>query len=217
MAESQVTICNKALAHIGISAKISAITDDNNEADECQKAYDSILDVSLGKADWAFARRLFTLVIAAGTAPDPWTYQYTYPTDVVKALRIDDLVSSRQSKSRIPFTYITTAAGRLLLTNVPDAKLWYTHRETNVAIYPHWFIGYLSFALAAEIVMPLTKSEKLADKIKVRSIHAMAESIALDLENEQEDPEPEAGWIDFRDGPLNRSKGVAAHDFDYFS
>ncbi len=217
MAESQVSICNKALAHIGISEKIVALTDDNPEADECEKAYDAVLDETLAKFDWGFARRLFTLIVAGGTPPDAWAHQYDYPTTVVRALRIDDGLSSRQSTARLPFSSITTDAGaRLILTNIDNAKLWHTHRETNVAIYPLWYVQTLSFQLAAEIVMPLTSNENLAKTIRERALISLSSSIAHDSETEQEDPEPQAGWVDFRDGPTHRSRGIAAHDHEFF-
>jgi len=217
MAESQVSICNKALAHVGINAKITLITEDSPEAKECNVAYDAVLDETLAKFDWAFARRLFTLIVAAGTPPEPWAHQYDYPADVVRALRIDDQLTSRQSAARYTFSYFTNDSGaRILLTNIDSAKLWYTHRTIDVAIYPHWFVQVMGFQLAQEIVMPLTSNETLARKIEERALRSLATAIAHDSETEQEDPEPQAGWVDFRDGPIARSKGIAAHDFDFF-
>ncbi len=219
MAESQVSICNKALSRCGISQKISAITEDNPDADACEKAYDTVLDRALAKFDWGFARRSFDLVTAAGTPPEPWAYQYDYPvTGVVRAIRIDDKRHTRQARSRIPFKTTTNSSGtRLILTNMNDADLIYTHREVNVAIYPAWFIDYLALKLATEIIRPLTSNEKLANGIEFRDLpSSLAEAISLDAESEEDGPEPEAEHIVFRDGPLSDIAGTRADMFDYF-
>lgn len=218
MAESQVSICNKALGRCGISEKISLITDNNPEADECEKAYDTVLDRALGKFDWGFARRTFDLVPQTGTPPKPWAYQYVYPTDVVRALRIDDKRHTRQSQARIPFKTRTNSSGvRLLLTNMPDADLIYTHREVNVAIYPAHFVDFMAVYLASEICYPLTKNVKLAREIeKIDLPHSLAEAISLEAEGEEDGPEPEASWVEFRDGPIGDISGVRADIFEVF-
>lgn len=216
MADTQAEICNLALGAIGISERIEAITDDNPEADACELAYATVLDKALSKFDWAFARRLVTLTTEAGTPPEPWSYQYQFPavTTMVRALRIDDERTSRQSRARIPFTTYTNDSGaRVLLTNMPDAKLWYTHRDTNVPIYPEWFVTYLAWELAAEIAGPLTSSENLQQRAEQGALMKLSEAISRDAESEQQDREPEASWIEFRDGDLSLSNGTPAHDY----
>ena len=216
MADTQVEICNMALGAIGISERIEAITDDNPEADACELVYDTILDKALSKFDWGFARRLITLTTEAGTPPEPWGYQYQLPavSVMVRALRIDDQRTSRQSRARTPFTTYTNASGaRILLTSIQDAKLWYTHRDTNVPIYPEWFVTYLSWELAAEIAGPLTSNEKLQQRAEQGALMKLSEAISRDAESEQEDREPEASWVEFRDSDIELRTGTPAHDY----
>lgn len=216
MADTVTDICNQALANIGVSETIENITDDNPEAEACNLHYDSVLDKALAKFDWAFARRLFTLVTAAGTPPEPWTYQYDWPgvATMVKPLRIDDQLSSRQSTARIPYTSYTNGSGaRILLCHIPDAKLWYTHRETNVAIWPEWFVDFMGWALAAKIAGPLSSDSKLQKDTKDRAILELSEAISRDAEEGQEDPEPEASWIAYRDSDVGLQPGIRADDY----
>lgn len=213
---TQAEICNMALGHIGISERIESISDDVPEADSCNLHYTTVLDKALAAFDWQFARRLVTLTEDADDPPDPWSYQYVYPADVVRPLRIDDLRTSRQSRSRIRFSSYTKSTGaRVLVCDVApaDAKLWYTHRETNLAIYPEWFVDFLSWLLAAHIVGELVSDSRIMAETEQMAIRKFSNAAARDAETEQEDPEVEASWVAFRDGDLPSNKGIDAADY----
>lgn len=216
MASSKTDICNIALGFIGISERVTDIaTDDTAESRACLTHYDNVLDSILGRFDWTFARRLITLTEDAGDPPQPWAYHYQWPADIIRPIRIDDERSRRGGNENIPFrTYTNSSGERVILTNANDAKLWYTHRETNVAIYPQWFIVALAWSLAAEIAGPLIGEEKAMDRAEQRAMQKMSEAVALDAESEQEDPEMDAEHIRFRSGEIDQSRGaLPAHDY----
>jgi hypothetical protein len=120
---TQVEIINMALGHIGIKQKIVATTDDNQEADTAELYWDAARRNALHEIDWGFARRRFELVLAAGTAPNPWAYQYTYPANIIRALRIDDERSSRLPEERIPFRTETNDSNVRLILTGDDKKV----------------------------------------------------------------------------------------------
>jgi len=216
MADSQADICNLALHHIGVSETISAITDNVPEADACELHYPTVLDKALAEYDWQFARRLVTLTTKTGTPPTPWGYQYEYPSvaTMVKPIRIDDERTSRQARSRIPFTsYTNDSDERVLLCNIQDAKLWYTYRDTNVPNYPEWFVNFLAWRLAEKIAGPITKDKAIQRDVMNSAVVAKSEAISADAESDQEDPEPEASWVAFRDGDIFQSTGIDAADY----
>jgi hypothetical protein len=219
MAATQVDICNIALGYVGISERIEAITDDVPEADACELHYDTVLDKALGKFDWAFARRLLTLSTFAGTPPSPWAYQYVWPTlaTMVKPLYIDDELTVRESRERIPFKRYQDGSGNsILLTMKDSAKLWYTYRETDVSKWPEWFVQFMAWSLAEKIAGPLTSEEDIQKMAKERAIVEMAEAISQESETEQEYPEPEASWIRARDSDVRTMPGTRADLFDFF-
>jgi len=214
MAVTKVQICNMALTHIGIKQLISAITDDNEEAAMCNLHYDSALETALHEADWGFARRRYTLVAEAGTPPDPWSYQYQWPTNCIRVLRIDDELLRRRVESRPQYRFETNGSGaRIIYTNWADAVVIYTYNETDDQIYTPAFSYYLSWVLAARIAGPLTSSEKLADRTEKRAMMELERAVAKDYEREEEGPELEASWIDARHGDVGLIPGVSADDY----
>lgn len=99
----EIDVCNRALQMIGSRNDIAGLTDENEEAKNCNLLYTQIRDQILSMARWNFARRSFQLQLikaAPGTpesiAPTatngwlplyqpipPWLYEYKYPDDCV--------------------------------------------------------------------------------------------------------------------------------------
>lgn len=88
-------IANQALDAIGSEVVLGDIEDGTRPAQVCLRAYRQCLMQLLRTAPWDFARKTAPLVLLAdatgqtadvGTlVPQPWVYEYTYPTDCVKA------------------------------------------------------------------------------------------------------------------------------------
>lgn len=211
---TQVQICNMALTHIGIKQLISAITDDNEEANMCELYWDTALQNALNEGDWAFARQRVDLVEAAGTAPDPWKYQYVEPVSLVRALRIDDERATRLPEDRVPFARETSAAGvKLFYCDVVDAVLIYTYEQTDVSKFSPPFVIYMSWMLAALICEPLTGDSRMGTEKEQRAEHELAKAFAKDLNGEQEHFEEEASWMQAREGATGSIPGIPAHDY----
>jgi len=214
MATTQAELCNMALSHIGVAEQIVAITDDNAEANHCNLWFGEAQDKALAAFDWAFARRRITLVVEAGTPPEPWTYQYQYPDNCIRPIRIDDKRTIRQSLDRIRFTTETNSSNaRIIYTHMNAAVLIYTYRETTYSLWPTWFVDYFTWQLAARLAGPLLASEKAADRAERRMLMEKAKAISEESESEQEDPEPDAPWIAARDSEFGDIPGVKSHDY----
>jgi hypothetical protein len=211
---TQVSICNMALSNIGIKKQISAIDDPNQEAEMCLLHYDVALEEALAEGDWGFARRRVDLVTEAGTPPEPWAYQYQYPSNCAAIRRIDDERASRHSDSRIPFTTETNDSNaRIVFTDQEDAVVIYTRLETTPTLYSAAFVRYMSWVLASKIAMPLTGDEDLAEGAEKMAMHELEKAFSKNLENEQEPPEPQASWISAREGDVPVRPGQRADDY----
>lgn len=214
MAVTQVQICNMALTHIGIKQLISAISEDNEEANMLDLFWDTALANALYEGDWGFARRRADLVLHAGTAPDPWQYQYVMPADAVRVLRIDDKRATRLPDDRIPFTRETDDSGNnLIYTDMVDAAVIYTYLETDTSEFSPPFVLYLSYVLASLIAAPLTGDDDLQERMEKRAAYELEKSLAKDLRGEQEHPEEEASWMQAREGATGLIRGIPADDY----
>lgn len=88
MPQSDVQICNLALAALGGSAQIGSLSDPTAEARKCSLLFDTTFRAFLRDIEWqdASARKELT---AQATAPlFGFSYQYLYPTDAVKINRV---------------------------------------------------------------------------------------------------------------------------------
>ena len=214
MAPTQAQICNLALTHIGIRQQITAITDLNQEAEMCNLHYSLAVEDCLFEADWGFARRRITLQSAAGDPPPPWSYQYQWPSNCIRLLRIDDGKSIRRARERIPFTFETNDSGaRIIFVNIEEADAIYTYNQQDSSIYSSAFASYLSWVLAARICGPLTGSEKRTEKIEVRAERELTLAVMKDFGSEQEEPEPESDLIATRTSDVGTIPGTRADDY----
>lgn len=198
---TKVNICNVALSRIGVSQQIASLTEGSTESAACALHYDHALEMLLKEVDWGFARRRVTLTAFAGEAPDPWEYQYEFPANCARPLRIDDKRVTRLREEVVPFTTETDAStgARKILTNQDDACLIYTYIETDVSRYPAEFADVLAWRMAAELVVPLSQEQKWQDRAERRAILGLEMAIRNEFRSEVEMPEPEASWIEARD------------------
>lgn len=117
---SEVSICNRALSSIGARSTIADLTEDSNEAEQCNLLYADTRDEVLQMAYWGFAQKTASLALlksAPGTPTNPvstatqwsstypappWLYEYQYPTD---ALQIRTVLQQIQNQYiGTPFT-----------------------------------------------------------------------------------------------------------------
>lgn len=163
MATSNVGICNLALAKVGATNTIASMTEASPEAAACNRVYDSVLDAVLRERDWNFSKTQKDLSLT-GTAIGNWTYAYAYPSGCLKVRRI---VPDSDADNPVPFeiAYNPDTAGRIILTDREGAAAEYTYRVTNVNAYDPLFVMALSWALALEIAMPITRNPKVQDSV----------------------------------------------------
>ena len=101
-----VDIANRALSAIGTRSQITSLTEDSNEAEQCNLLLEPLRDELLRLAPWNCATNtnlLSVLKSAPGTPenpddtsttwnkslpPPPWAYEYAYPVDCLRPLWI---------------------------------------------------------------------------------------------------------------------------------
>lgn len=103
---SDTSICNRALQAAGTRSTIASLTEDSNEAINCNMIFADTRDELLGMAFWNFARKTAVLGLlksAPGTPSNPsttannwtpaypappWLYEYAYPSDCLTVRQV---------------------------------------------------------------------------------------------------------------------------------
>jgi hypothetical protein len=200
-----VSVCNEALQDIGAQATVSSISpsDGSTEGDACSILYTPTLEMLTRAAHWNWARRQATLTLlkaAAGTPenatgtppfpPQPWAYEYAYPSDAIKARFLlpqlpnqvivpppttapQTVLTRHVRPGSIPFQVgidLDQSGNQIkvILTNLPQAQLIYTMLVTLVDLWDPLFRRAMVAALGARLVNALSRNRELfADQAKI--------------------------------------------------
>lgn len=168
MALSIVQICNLALARIGVTDGIAALSDNLAEARACQLAYEPCRDDLIGSYDWPFARRSAALGLVAEDPTEEWGYSFRVPSDCLLARRIDQGGD---------YEIAGDSSGRLLYANAEAVTLSYTARIDDVGLIPHQVAMALAWRMAVELAPALAKTESAADRAQVNYQRALATAL----------------------------------------
>ncbi len=156
MAESVISICNKALGFLGQSAAINSLTENSVEANICRRYYDGALASVLSEYPWRWAE------VSSPMAPcsdsdavrTGFSYVYTIPAGCVHVLKV--VSASGNADTPLRFSVGHSSSGRILFCDVADAIAFYTFAVTDPTEFPPLFAEALVWRLAAEIVVPIT-------------------------------------------------------------
>jgi hypothetical protein len=196
-----VSICNRALARLGISYTIQALTDASKEAYQCNLWFVPCREATLQDIPWGFATKRATLALSGtGQATAPWTYKYAYPNDCLMARSIDLGVIITDPKQRIPFAIESdgTESGRVILCDFPNAVLTYTLAITNPAMFTTRFADALAWKLAEDLAMVMSVSTVIRDGVHAHYELALSRAIMADNREQQDRMEPDAEFIQGR-------------------
>lgn len=189
-------ICNMALSHLGIGKEVADVeTDRGEEAKAFNRFYQITRDELLEKFAWPWATVTADLGLVEEDPTDEWKYSYRYPSNALKLRRIQSGNRVDNLDSRIPFRISRDSTGKLLYTDMQDAVIEYTFRETDPGRFSSLFVTGLSFILAFKMSPRLTKGDpfKLGNRAfeSARLWLGMAEASAANEEGQEKEPESE--------------------------
>lgn len=165
----EIDIYNMALAHIGSTDKVADLNERSPERVQCSAFWPTSRDALFQYKDtpWNFATTQVALA-DLGDPPDGWLYRYRYPNDCLNALQVmqnGNPAFCFPEAFRAQFVIGYEAAGRVILTNLPEAQMKYVRRIEEPERYPSYFVEAAAFRLAAMIAMPLTKDSGLRNEM----------------------------------------------------
>lgn len=191
---SDVTICNLALSHLGAAA-INSMTDATKEARNCQLHYAVSRDFVLRDHPWNFATRREYLALLSGVNPVGWSYAYAYPSDCHFAREIWQEVEQLKPT---PFEVLKGPSGKIIVTNEENAVLEYTALITDPTQFDPMFVNALSYFLASELAMPLTKSIQVTQSMLSMYMSRVAQASTIDGREGKVDTEHPNVFIEAR-------------------
>jgi len=179
MPVSETMICNMALGRIGISQQIQNIDGNHSVERTCKLYYDISREYVLADKTWPFAQRYVDLALVEENPNEEWQFSYRYPADT---LRIDHIVESgidttgtylypgdyctspvytKADTPDVPFELSSDASGKLIWTDVENAKVKYLADITDTDLFSAHFVDALAWRLSTELAGVLTRDTAL--------------------------------------------------------
>ncbi len=180
---SVVSVSNLALQKLG-AKRIVSLTQDSNNARECNACYAHVRDSELRKRSWGFARD-FAQLAASGTTPlFGYTYAYLKPADCLRILPPNDpALDWRQVGS-----YIYTNWGAPL-------DLEYIRRVTDVNQMDSLFQEAWACKMAWQMCEAITQSNQKKTDIRDEYRDAIREARQVGSFEDIAGEAPEDPWL----------------------
>lgn len=197
MAYSEVKIANLALFRIGASQTIISFDEGSQEADAAALIYDEMRDEVLRRYPWDFARRSVTLALVEENPNVEWQYSYRYPNDCLFARYISS-ASVDNRTDPVPYQLAGDSQGRLIWTDQEQAVLQYTARIEDPVLFDPMFASALSWRMAMEFARVIARNPMAIRDATIMYNQAIDEAEAMEANESQKEPEPDAEHIRVR-------------------
>lgn len=204
MADSEATICNLALRHLGVSTSIATLTERSAEAGACNRFFEQVRDEVLRDFPWPFATTIDDLGLVedftAGTTAYEWGYSYRYPDGCLRFRRILSGSRNDSKASRIPYKVGRDDDGQLIFTDMEEARAEWTTRVDDVTEWPPDFCQAMALLLAGYIGPSVAAGDqfKLGDRALQLYQFRMGTARANALNEQQLDEPPDSEFISGR-------------------
>ena len=202
MAESRISIWNKALGWIGTRI-VASEQENTQEAIQCRLYWDSARRQVLRDFPWNFAQRRASL--AEIPLPDGWEGEYTHayalPDDCIQVrAAISPCMGRLPGRQSRHYRIVLDKASnrKALLTNIPAAILEYTADVADTILFDDSFMHLLTRKLAALIAVPLLKNNPpKVNELELLYQAAIPPARQANTEEEYTRPAPDS-WLAIR-------------------
>lgn len=202
---SELDICNQALSHLAVATEVKNLTTEKSkEAQACRRFYAPARDEVLRAFAWPKLKitEALALVEQFDSDESDWGFSYQYPTDAAMVRRLFIPGSGRRETetTRIPYDLgrdRSDHSRQVIFTDLEDAFVEYTYKETNPEMFDPDLVNALSLLLAHKIGPRVAGGDqfKLADRAFQFYRIALAEARGNSVNELQPDPEPDSVFI----------------------
>lgn len=173
-----IDLCNVALATVGVDRGIESLDDDEPGARYCKRLYPQVRGLLLRDHPWRWATRRVALALLSEEVSG-WEYAYSYPSDCVKVLAVEDEVPLEGVI--YPFEVrALTGSSVAICCNVMTAYGRYTKDVIDANLFDPAFVEALSLRLASRLAVSLTGDRSLAGGLAQDAERALARAKFLD-------------------------------------
>lgn len=163
MSFTKTEICNMALSHFG-APRISTFGETTVQGRHCSDLYAAARDFVLRDHDWSFAEYTVAAATLSGESHPGFSYAYQYPSDCLKVRKI------WQSDNDLPpieykVVMQSDRKSKMVVTDEAEAYLVYTVQLDATPAYDIAFVTALSWKLASDLCLPITKSQKKTENL----------------------------------------------------
>lgn len=153
---SIVGICNQAILKAG-GNPITALTQDNREARLCSALFEPVKDAMLTETDWSVVTELYALSPLSEPPAFGYSYQFQLPPEVELCRHVSE---DGENFDVFPWQVFSNK----VLCNAESIKIIAIRKLTNVAELNSLEEAALVARLAAELAIPLSQSNSLANQ-----------------------------------------------------
>jgi hypothetical protein len=177
MAATDVSICSNALLLLGDSP-ISSFEEGTDRSKLAANLYPTARNAILRSHPWNCCIKRVALAPDVAAPVFDYTYQFTLPSDFIKALQVGELgVETERFKIE----------GRKLLANDNPLLLRYVYRNDNPATWDDALVDAVTLEMAARMAYPITSSSSLADSKRKDAIAALRLAKSVDGQDDSPD------------------------------
>lgn len=181
MSASEVSIANRALQQLG-AGTITALTQDNTIARNCNLAYSPIRESLLRENNWVFAIARAELAADVATPLFEFNYQYSLPLDCLKVVRPTWIIENR----------------KILTNEIGPIQIRYIQNVTDPNTMDPLFRELLSINLAIAIQSQIAPNAKLEKLFNIQNMLMAQAKKSNAIEKESMDDSVEDTWLSAR-------------------
>jgi hypothetical protein len=186
---SVVDICNIALQKLGAS-RIVSLTQDTENARECNLLYEQARDAELRAHPWNFAIKRAQLASSTAPVHGP-TSAYPLPSDCLRLLPQDPCRAFDDLDWQIE--------GRSIVTDDTGAlDIRYIYRVTDPNLFDALFVELMACRLAEGLNEKITQSNSKGQQIREDRRVALREARKVNAFENQSQEAPEGSWLTVR-------------------
>ena len=178
---SVVDICNTALTMTKAN-RIMSLSDDMEEARQCNALYTIARDSVLRSHPWNFAITRADLARLSAAPAWGWAYQFQLPVDCLRVLSLEH-------------DYDYAIEGRVLLCDSDAVSISYVKREDDSEKYDALFVECLSVKLASMLAYPLSGSLTASQAFETVYQNKLAEARSVDAREGTPESVVSTGWL----------------------
>jgi hypothetical protein len=154
---SAVSICNMALARVGVQHTISSMTERGPNAQACATFYDHSRIALLREIPWPFVERTVALALVETTPVNGWAFSYRYPANAVRMNHILSAIGQRNPNPPTPYKIGSDESGRLIFTDVEFAVASYNVNQDDPNQFDEAFVDAITWRIATELAPVLSR------------------------------------------------------------